>query len=164
MKGNPILAGGSLKSKPTWWTTSRCSTTSAFFVFDGTSKGANPREKQPTQPFFLVVPLFSRWSHSRRSPMLVLSSKPEEKVVIDGGITITVVEVIGGRVKIGVEAPADVAILRGELVAGREGRTLAASLVTEQGAADHGGAGLRPEAITAAAIEDPRRKLPKIPR
>jgi carbon storage regulator len=50
--------------------------------------------------------------------MLVLSRKPCEKVAIGGGITITVVAVIGGRVKIGIEAPADVAILRGELVAG----------------------------------------------
>jgi carbon storage regulator len=57
--------------------------------------------------------------------MLVLSRKPGEKVVIDGGITIIVVEFNGGRVKIGIEAPADVAILRGELVAGREGTTLA---------------------------------------
>jgi carbon storage regulator len=51
--------------------------------------------------------------------MLVLSRKPGEKVVIDGGITITVVDFNGSRVKIGIEAPADVAILRGELVAGR---------------------------------------------
>jgi len=58
--------------------------------------------------------------------MLVLSRKPSEKVVIDGNITITVMEFIGGRVKIGIEAPADVAILRGELVAGREGTSLAA--------------------------------------
>ena len=96
--------------------------------------------------------------------MLVLSRKPGEKVVIDGGITVTVVEVSGGRVKIGIEAPADVAILRSELVAGREGSCLAASLVAEQGGADHGSSGLRPEAITAAAIKDPLRRLPKNPR
>ena len=64
--------------------------------------------------------------------MLVLSRKPSEKVVIDGNITITVMEFIGGRVKIGIEAPADVAILRGELVAGREGGCLAACLGAEQ--------------------------------
>jgi carbon storage regulator len=58
--------------------------------------------------------------------MLVLSRKPGEKVVIDGNITITVVEFNGGRVKIGIEAPADVAILRGELVAGCDGTSLAA--------------------------------------
>ena len=31
-KVQPALAGGSLRSKPTWWNTSGCSTTSAFFV------------------------------------------------------------------------------------------------------------------------------------
>lgn len=35
--------------------------------------------------------------------MLVLSRKPTEKVVIDGGITITVVAVNGGSVRIGFE-------------------------------------------------------------
>ena len=96
--------------------------------------------------------------------MLVLSRKPGEKVVIDGGITITVVEVNGGRVRIGIDAPADVEILRSELVAAREERTLAASIGAVQVGADHGRSGFRPEAITAAAIEDPRRRLPKIPR
>ena len=47
--------------------------------------------------------------------MLVLSRKPGEKLVIDSHITITVVEVVGNRVRIGIEAPADVRILRGEL-------------------------------------------------
>lgn len=58
--------------------------------------------------------------------MLVLSRKPGEKVVIGGNITITVVDVNGGRVKIGIEAPAEVAILRGELMTGREGTGFAA--------------------------------------
>jgi carbon storage regulator len=47
--------------------------------------------------------------------MLVLSRKPGEKVVIGGGITVTVLEVVGGRIRLGVEAPGDVRILRGEL-------------------------------------------------
>lgn len=52
--------------------------------------------------------------------MLVLSRKPGEKIVIDGGITVTVVEIIGNRVKIGLEAPGHVSILRGELLADQE--------------------------------------------
>ncbi len=48
--------------------------------------------------------------------MLVLSRKPGEKLVIAGGITITVVEVTGNRVRIGIDAPADVRIMREELV------------------------------------------------
>jgi carbon storage regulator len=47
--------------------------------------------------------------------MLVLSRKPGEKVVISGNIQITVLEVLGNRVRIGIQAPADVNILRGEL-------------------------------------------------
>jgi carbon storage regulator len=47
--------------------------------------------------------------------MLVLSRKPGEKLVIGDGITVTVLEVVGGRIRLGVEAPEDVRILRGEL-------------------------------------------------
>jgi carbon storage regulator len=51
--------------------------------------------------------------------MLVLSRKPGEKVVIGNGITLTVVEVKGNRVRVGIDAPDDVRILRAEL-AGRQ--------------------------------------------
>jgi carbon storage regulator len=47
--------------------------------------------------------------------MLVLSRKAGEKVCIEGGITVTVLEMDGGRVRIGIDAPQDVRILRGEL-------------------------------------------------
>ena len=47
--------------------------------------------------------------------MLVLSRKPGEKVVIGNGITLTVVEVGGGRVRLAFDAPDQVRILRGEL-------------------------------------------------
>ena len=47
--------------------------------------------------------------------MLVLSRKPGEQVVIGDGITLTVVEVRGGRVRLAFDAPAQVGILRAEL-------------------------------------------------
>ena len=47
--------------------------------------------------------------------MLVLSRKPGEKVVIGNGITVTVLEVVGNQVRLGFQAPAEVAIFRGEL-------------------------------------------------
>lgn len=47
--------------------------------------------------------------------MLVLSRKPGEQVVIGNNITVTVVEVIGNRIRIGIDAPDDVRILRAEL-------------------------------------------------
>jgi carbon storage regulator len=52
--------------------------------------------------------------------MLVLSRKPGEKVVIDGAAIITVVKVRGDQVRLGIEAPEQVRILRGELALGRE--------------------------------------------
>ena len=47
--------------------------------------------------------------------MLVLTRKLGEKVVIGTDITITVLETHGSRVRIGIEAPAPMLILRGEL-------------------------------------------------
>ena len=47
--------------------------------------------------------------------MLVLSRKVGEKLIIDGNITVEVVKVQGNRITIGIQAPADVKVLRGEL-------------------------------------------------
>jgi carbon storage regulator len=59
--------------------------------------------------------------------MLVLSRKPGEKLIIDNNITITVLEVAGHRVKLGVEAPHDVRVLRGELAWWQEDQTASAA-------------------------------------
>ena len=53
--------------------------------------------------------------------MLVLNRKPGEKVVIGGGITLTVVEVRRDRVRLGIDAPAQVRILRAEPACRQEG-------------------------------------------
>ena len=49
--------------------------------------------------------------------MLVLTRKKEESLVllVAGGIKITVLRADGGRVKLGIDAPKDVQILRSEL-------------------------------------------------
>jgi carbon storage regulator len=47
--------------------------------------------------------------------MLVLSRKVGEKLVIDGGIAVTVVRIQGNRVTLGIQAPAEVKIMRSEL-------------------------------------------------
>ena len=47
--------------------------------------------------------------------MLTLSRKPGEKVIIGDGITLTVVEVRGNRVRLAFDAPDQVRILRAEL-------------------------------------------------
>lgn len=49
--------------------------------------------------------------------MLVLSRKLNEKIIIDGGIVITVVKIEGGQVRLGIEAPSDVKVYREELLA-----------------------------------------------
>lgn len=50
--------------------------------------------------------------------MLVLSRKALQSVVIGQDVKITVIRVEGNQVRIGIEAPGDVRILRGELVEG----------------------------------------------
>ena len=47
--------------------------------------------------------------------MLVLSRKAGERVLIGDGVVVQVLEVTGGRIRLGVEAPAEVGIWRGEL-------------------------------------------------
>lgn len=47
--------------------------------------------------------------------MLVLSRKVGEKLVIDGKITVEVVKIQGNRISLGIIAPSNVKILRGEL-------------------------------------------------
>lgn len=47
--------------------------------------------------------------------MLVLSRKLGEKLLVGSDIVVTVVEVKGNRVRLGVSAPAHVQVLRGEL-------------------------------------------------
>ena len=47
--------------------------------------------------------------------MLVLSRKAGETLVIDGNITVQIIKIQGNRITLGIEAPASVKILRGEL-------------------------------------------------
>jgi carbon storage regulator len=47
--------------------------------------------------------------------MLVLSRRPGEKIVIGDDIIVTVTEISGNRVRLAVDAPCKVPILRGEL-------------------------------------------------
>jgi carbon storage regulator len=47
--------------------------------------------------------------------MLVLSRKKNESIVINGNITIVVVEVRGDKVRLGVEAPKEVPVHRKEV-------------------------------------------------
>jgi carbon storage regulator len=48
--------------------------------------------------------------------MLVLRRKVGERIILDGVISVSVLAVEGERVKIGITAPAEVAIVREELL------------------------------------------------
>lgn len=48
--------------------------------------------------------------------MLILTRKAEQGIVIDGRITVRVLAVEGERVKLGIDAPVTVGVLREELV------------------------------------------------
>lgn len=47
--------------------------------------------------------------------MLVLSRKIGEAIQIAGGIRVTVTEIRGGRVRLSIEAPTDIRVLRKEI-------------------------------------------------
>ena len=47
--------------------------------------------------------------------MLVLSRKKDERIVIGGNIVITVIEVRGDKVRLGIEAPNDIPVHRQEV-------------------------------------------------
>lgn len=47
--------------------------------------------------------------------MLVLSRKPNEAIMIGNDIKVTVVQCTGGRVRLGIDAPSEVKVLRNEL-------------------------------------------------
>lgn len=57
--------------------------------------------------------------------MLVLSRRESERIRLGDSIVVTVVKVAGDRVRLGIEAPSDVLVLRGEL----ERRTAAEPLL-----------------------------------
>ena len=48
--------------------------------------------------------------------MLVLSRKTQEAIVIDGEITVRIVEIKGNTVRLGIDAPKEIPVHRSELV------------------------------------------------
>ncbi len=52
--------------------------------------------------------------------MLVLTRKLMEKLYIGDNVCVTVVRVEGGQVRLGIEAPREIAVVRAELLVGRE--------------------------------------------
>lgn len=52
--------------------------------------------------------------------MLVLTRKLMEKLYIGDNVCVTVVRLEGGQVRLGIDAPREVAVIRAELLDGRE--------------------------------------------
>jgi carbon storage regulator len=64
--------------------------------------------------------------------MLILSRKPGQSFTVNDNIEITIVDISGDKVKIGIEAPKDVKILRNELLQTMEQNKKAAGSVTDK--------------------------------
>ncbi len=64
--------------------------------------------------------------------MLVLTRRVNEEIVIDGHIRVTVVDIKGGRVRLGITAPPSVAVVRHEIL-DAPARPPAAAVPTEVG-------------------------------
>jgi carbon storage regulator len=47
--------------------------------------------------------------------MLILTRKKSERLVIGDNVVVTIVEVVGGRVRLGIEAPPEIPIRRDEI-------------------------------------------------
>lgn len=47
--------------------------------------------------------------------MLILSRKKAESIIIDGNIEVKIIDIQDGKVRLGIEAPEDIEILRNEL-------------------------------------------------
>lgn len=67
--------------------------------------------------------------------MLVLTRKLNESIVIDGNITVTVVEVRGNRVKLGINAPVDVPVMREEIALAMRERSQAVPAIAHRAVA-----------------------------
>jgi carbon storage regulator len=48
--------------------------------------------------------------------MLVLTRKPNERIMIGDSVCVTILKTQGRRVRLGIEAPAGVTIIRGEIL------------------------------------------------
>jgi carbon storage regulator len=59
--------------------------------------------------------IFWRNTSEKEWVMLVLSRKLNEKIVIDGGIVVTVLKIDRNQIRLGIEAPEQVRVLREEI-------------------------------------------------
>lgn len=87
--------------------------------------------------------------------MLILTRKPGEALVLDGGIRVTVLSTDGRSVRVGIEAPSEVRILRAEIVESVESETRRAAAAAAQWVARSGAGRPTPTPLSAP---------PRVPR
>lgn len=78
--------------------------------------------------------------------MLVLTRRTGESIVIGDSIVVTVLEVRGGQIRIGIDAPRDLAVHRSEVYEGVVAENRAAAASAGQ---------------TAASLRNPRPGIPR---
>jgi carbon storage regulator len=66
--------------------------------------------------------------------MLVLSRKKDESIVINNDVTITIVEIRGDKVRLGISAPKNVAVHRLEVYEAIHGHAPEADVLAQPGA------------------------------
>jgi carbon storage regulator len=89
----------------------------------------------------------------RKTDMLVLTRKLMEKLFIGDDICVTVVRLEGGQVRLGIDAPRDVAVVRGELIPHRP----SVSRPEERMHAGSGRANVNPPRSEPRGIDNRRR-------
>jgi carbon storage regulator len=70
--------------------------------------------------------------------MLVLSRKKNESIIINDHITVTVVEIRGDKVRLGIDAPKDVSVHRREVYEAIQNQSKPRDAGTPAGAPDNG--------------------------
>jgi carbon storage regulator len=65
--------------------------------------------------------------------MLVITRKPGERICLGDDVTITVLEVVGSTVRLGIEAPAEIPVYRHEIweAVKEENRAAASASITQ---------------------------------
>src|SRR6516165_10207003 len=74
--------------------------------------------------------------HQRGAAMLVLSRKKNESIIINDNITVTVIEIRGDKVRLGIEAPKDVTVHRREVYEAIQNQARAQDSATRVPASD----------------------------
>ena len=78
----------------------------------GRTRGTRKKSKRPTDPGLLA----GRNPHPEgRGAMLILNLKENEKILIGDKIIVMLVEIRGKQIRLGIEAPDDVLVLREKL-------------------------------------------------